>query len=127
MTRKYLCPRCGTGLNASMVEAFASGPCPKCGRRVDKETADVRYFPETPGNTVFAVDVYVTVCKCVRLEAADAADAEAEARKYLDGLREGRTDTEFVGQLSAEGFQDAEEQEVKASGEADETGYIEYY
>ena len=127
MTLKYLCPHCGTELNANMVEAFASGPCPKCGRRVGKETADVRYFPETPGNTVFAVDVYVTVCKCVRLEAADAAEAEAGARKYLDGLREGRTDREFVEKLSSEGFQDVEEQEVKASGEADETGDIEYY
>ena len=127
MTRKYLCPHCKAELNANMVEAFASGPCPRCGKRVGKETADVRYFPETPGNTVFAVDVYVTVCKCVRLEAADAAAAEAEAGKYLAGLRDGRTDREFVEQLSSEGFQDAEEQEVKASGEADETGDIEYY
>lgn len=127
MTRKYLCLHCKAELNADVLETFYDGPCPKCGKRVRKETTDVRYFPETPGNTVFAVDVYVTVCKCVRLEAADAAAAEAEARKYLADLREGRTDTEFVGKLSSEGFQDAEEQEVKASGEADETGGIEYY
>ena len=127
MTRKYLCPYCGTELNANKVELFYDGPCPKCGKRVRKATADVRYFPETPGNTVFAVDVHVTVCKCVKLEAADAADAEAEARKYLAGLREGRTDREFVEKLSTEGFEDAEEQEVETSGDADETGDIEYY
>lgn len=84
-------------------------------------------LPGDPGNTVFAVDVYVTVCKCVKLEAADAGAAEAEAHKYVEGLRKGRTDAEFVRKLSDEGFQDAEEQEVKASGEADETGEIEYY
>lgn len=127
MTRKYLCPYCGTELNAKVLETFYDGLCPKCGKRVRKEVADIRYFPETPGNTVFAVDVYVTVCKCVRLEAADAAAAEAEAQKYVEGLRKGRTDAEFVKKLSDEDFQDAEEQEVKASGEADETGDIEYY
>lgn len=127
MTQKYLCPHCEAELNENLMKVFASSLCPKCGKNIGKGIADVRYFPETPGNTVFAVDVYVTVCKCVKLEAADAAAAEAEARKYVDGLREGRTDKEFVGKLSVEGFQDAEEQEVKASGEADETGDIEYY
>ena len=53
--------------------------------------------------------------------------AEAAAGKYLDGLRDGCTDREFVEKLSSEGFQDAEGDEVEASGEADETGYIEYY
>lgn len=127
MTQKYLCPHCEAELNKNLVKVFASSLCPRCGKNIDKRVADVRYFPETPGNTVFAVDVYVTVCKCVKLEAADAEAAEAEAEKYLAGLREGRTDEEFVGKLSVEGFQDAEEQEVKASGEADETGDIEYY
>lgn len=127
MKRKYICPYCKAELNENLMSVFASILCPKCGKRVGRDFANVLYFPETSGNKVFAVDVYVTVCKCVRLEAADAAAAEAEARKYLDGLREGRTDREFVEKLSSEGFQDAEGQEVKASGEADETGDIEYY
>lgn len=127
MTQKYLCPHCEAELNENLMKVFSSSLCPQCGKNIGKAIADVRYFPETPGNKVFAVDVYVTVCKCVRLEAADAAAAEAEAGKYLAGLREGRADREFVEKLSSEGFQDAEEQEVKASGEADETGDIEYY
>lgn len=127
MTRKYLCPHCGAELNAGMLAVFSNVRCPKCGEVTSPNLADKRYFPETPGNKVFAVDVYVTVCKCVKLEAADADAAEAGAREYLAGLHKGRTDAEFVEELSAEGFQDAEEQEVKASGEAGETGDIEYY
>ena len=127
MKRKYLCPYCKTELNGDLVELVAFSSCPKCGKRVGTGIANVRYFPESPGKKVFAVDVYVTVGKCVKLEASDAADAETEAEKYLAGLRKGLTDTEFVEELSKEGFQDVEEQEVKASGEADETGEIEYY
>jgi ribosomal protein L37AE/L43A len=127
MTQKYLCPHCEAELNENLMKVFASSLCPQCGKNIAKAAADVRYFPETPGNKVFAVDVYVTVSKCVKLEAADAAAAEAEARKYADGLRKGRTDAEFVEMLSQEGFQDAEGDEVETSGEADETGDIEYY
>lgn len=127
MKLKYLCPHCGAELNENMVRVFASILCPKCGSRVGRETADVRYFPEAPGSAVYAVDVYVTVCKCVKLEAADADAAKAEAIRYLDGLADGRNDREFVEKLSSEGFQDAEDPEFKVAGEAGEAGDIEYY
>jgi len=127
MKTKYLCNSCGAELNERSLNTFASVKCPKCGKWVPKDIADTQYFPETQGNKVFAVDVYVTVCKCVKIEAKDADAAEIEAQKYLAGLRGGRTDKEFVEELSKDGFQDAEEQEIKASGEADENGDIEYY
>ena len=127
MKLKHLCPYCGAELNENLMMFFVSMQCPKCGKRVDRGIADTRYFPEDPGNKVYAVDVYVTVCKCVRVEARDESAAEKAANAYMDGLCESRVDREFIERIAQEGFQDAEEQEVKVSGEAGEDGSIEYY
>lgn len=90
MKLKHLCPYCEAELDENLMRVFANVPCPKCGKRVDKETADIRYFPEDPGNKVFAVDVYVTVCKCVKVEAKDESAAEKAVNAYMDGLSEER-------------------------------------
>lgn len=127
MKLKHICPHCKAELNENLMRVFASIQCPQCGKRVGRDFANVLYFPETPGNKVFAVDVYVTVCKCVKLEAADADAAQVEARKYLDGLRDGCTDREVVEKLASEGFHDAKDSEFHVAGEVDETGDIEYY
>jgi len=124
---RHLCNSCGAELDSVALSIFMDVPCPRCGRKTSKDTADTRYFPETPGNKVFAVDVYVTVCKCVRVEAKDASAAEKAVNAYMDGLCESRVDREFIERLAQEGFHDAEEQEVKVSGEADEDGSIQYY
>lgn len=90
-------------------------------------TTTTRYFPEADGNKVFAVDVYVTVCKCVKVEAKDAEEADRKAQAYVADLFRHRTDAEYVRALADEGFQDAEELETRVSGEADKHGEIQYY
>lgn len=86
------------------------------------------YFPEAEGNKVYAVDCYVTVCRCLKVEAASKEKAAEEARNKVVRLAlEGKSDYEMLHALSEMGFQDAEELEVKVSGEANESGEIEYY
>ena len=87
------------------------------------------YFPEDPKNKVFAVDVYVTVCKCVKVEAKDAKEADQKASDYVGNLIlcHRNTDAEYIRALADEGFQDAEELETRVSGESDEHGEIQYY
>lgn len=85
------------------------------------------YFPDDPKNKVFAVDVYVTVCKCVKVEAKDKAEADRKSRAYVAELFRHRTDAEYIHALADDGFQDAEEFETRVSGEADEHGEIQYY
>lgn len=127
MVVKYLCRRCGEQVGNGMLAMSSNVTCPKCGKVTSLDLADERYFPETPGNKVFAVDVYVPVCKCVKVEAADEDAAIEAVEKYMDGLCRPRLDREFIVKLAQEGFQDAEEQETHVSGEAGEDGNIEYY
>lgn len=127
MKTRHLCNSCGAELDGIVLSIFSDVLCPRCGKRTSKDTADIRYFPEDPGNKVFAVDVYVTVCKCVKVEAKDESAAEKAVNAYMDGLCESRVDRRFIERLAQEGFHDAEEQEVKVSGETGENGSIEYY
>jgi len=90
-------------------------------------TTTEHYFPDDPKNKVFAVDVYVTVCKCVKVEAKDEADADRKAKAYVADLFRHRTDAEYIHALADEGFSDAEGLETSVSGEADENGDIQYY
>lgn len=86
------------------------------------------YFPEAEGNKVYAVDVYVTVCKCMKVEAKDEDEAIAKASARLSSkCIRNKYDAEMIRALADEGFQDAEETEFKVSGEADENGEIQYY
>ena len=85
------------------------------------------YFPDDPKNKVFAVDVYVTVCKCYKVEAKDKKEAEAKAESELVDAGCGTDDATFIHNLADRGFQDAEEYETRVSGEADEHGEIRYY
>lgn len=85
------------------------------------------YFPDDPKNKVFAVDTYVTVCKCVKVEAKNKAEAHRKAEAYVAGLFRNSTDAEYIRALADEEFQDAEGLETRVSGEADEHGDIQYY
>ena len=62
MKTKLYCSRCGEELWGD------GGYCHCC--REDRSDAQVveRYFPDDQKNRVFAVDVYVTVCKCVKVK-----------------------------------------------------------
>lgn len=85
-------------------------------------------FPETEGNKVYAVDCYVTVCKCIKVEAANKKAAENAAADLIrDAALRGKTDEEMIRALAGMGFQDAEQLECNVSGEANESGEIEYY
>lgn len=86
-----------------------------------------RYFPDDPKNKVFAVDVYVTVCKCYKVEAKDEKDAEAKVESELVDAGRGADDATYIHNLADRGFQDAEEYETRVSGEADSDGEIQYY
>jgi len=86
-----------------------------------------RYFPDDPKNKVFSVDVYVTVCKCYKIEAKDEKEAEAKAESELVDAGRGADDATYIHNLADRGFQDAEESETRVSGEADENGEIQYY
>lgn len=121
MRTKYFCRRCGTELGSDYGWCLC---CKECEGDADVEE---RYFPDDPKSKVYAVDVYVTVCKCVKVEAPSKKRADELARSYVAGLFKHRTDAEFVCKLASEGFQDAEELETRVSGEADEHGEIQYY
>ena len=91
-------------------------------------TTTERYFPDDPKNKVFAVDVYVTLCKCVKVEAKDKADAKRKAKEImLAKLQDCWTPAEETSVLRDMGFEGCDEVEYKTSGEADEQGEIQYY
>ena len=121
MKIKFYCRRCGEQLPSDY------GYCPVC--RENKRDYDVeeRYFPDDPKNKVYAVDVYVTVCKCIKVEAADKCEADRKAADYITELLRHRTDAEYIHALANDGFSDGEELETRVSGEADENGDIQYY
>jgi hypothetical protein len=121
MKTKIFCRKCGTQLIGDGV------CCPVC--RENKRDYDVeeRYFPDDPKNKVYAVDVYVTLCKCVKIEAADKCEADRKAADYITDLLRHRTDAEYIHALANDGFSDSEELETRVSGEADKNGYVKYY
>lgn len=121
MKTKLYCRRCGEEVPGD------GGYCFCC--HEDKGDADVeeRYFPDDPKNKVYAVDVYVTVCKCVKVEAASVEEAERKASDYVASLGRHYTDAEYIRNLADAGFSDAEGLETNVSGEADENGDINYY
>ena len=121
MKIKFYCRRCGEQLLGD------GGYCHCC--RENKGDVDVeeRYFPDDPKNKVYAVDVYVTVCKCIKVEAADKDEANRKAGDCMAELGRNRTDAEYIRALANEGFSDGEELETRVSGEADENGDIQYY
>ena len=121
MTIKHICRRCGTILGSDY------GYCFTCRENKGDHQVKECYIPDDPKNKVFAVDAYVTVCKCLKVEAKDEDEAERKAGNYIADLARYRTDAEYIRALANEGFSDAEELEIRVSGEADENGEIEYY
>lgn len=85
-------------------------------------------FPDDPKNKVFIVDVYVTLCKTFRVEAKNKDEAEAGVTKFLQMARATEPDdTKFIQNLADSQFHDAEELDIKCSGEYDENGEEKFY
>lgn len=120
MKTKIYCRKCGELLPGD------GGYCHVCRENKSDAQVEERYFPDDPKNKVYAVDTYITVCKCVKVEASNEDGAERKAHGYVENLLKHRTDTEFIHALAGEGFQDAEETEYIVSGEADENGDMKY-
>ena len=128
MKTKHYCRKCGHELSIENVSPGYAFVCPECDENMYGIEADDRYFPDNPANKVYAVDAYVTVCKCMKIEAASKAEAERDAEaKMLSLVFSQRNDADMIRALADMGFQDAEETEYKVSGEANENGEIEYY
>ena len=121
MKVKTTCEQCGA---EDVRDREGQSYCPECGRRT---WHNARYFPEADDNKVFAVDVWLTVSHCMKVEAKDADEAEVKAREALLVKLQGCTQAEEMGVLRDMGFEGCDEVEYKTSGEADEHGEIQYY
>ena len=86
-----------------------------------------RYFADDPANKVFAVDTYISLCKCIKVEAKDEDEALSKVNAMIDSMLQGVNEKEVGAVLSENGFFGAEDLETHVSGEADESGEIEYY
>lgn len=132
MKVKYICDKCGAEdavdgdrtLLRNWPTCGKHDTCHKCGKRT---WHNARYFPEADGNKVFAVDVWLTVSHCMKVEAKDGDEAERIARDRLCDQLQGCSQSEALEVLGVLGFEDSDEQEYKTSGEADEHGEIQYY
>lgn len=84
------------------------------------------YFPEDKKKKVYAVDAYVTMSRCFKVEASSAEEAE---RIVDEMLRKGQNVPEENTAEAVEelGLSFAEEWEEHTSGEADKKGEICYY
>lgn len=91
-----------------------------------KEEQD-RYFPDDPKNKVFAVDVWVTAAKCLKVEAKNREDAEAKAEKFVVENFLSKPTPMVMHLLNTAGFEATEDAEFHVSGEANELGEIWYY
>ena len=85
-----------------------------------------RYFADDPSKKVYAVDAYMTLCKCFKVEAKDDDEAEEIVRKTITDALKGCEDVDTGRILANLGFSDAEEMELSVSGEANVEGDIEY-
>lgn len=118
--------------------------CPECGRVICKDKIEIRkgmfycdhckksvycsigYLPDDPKNKVFAVDAYVTVCKCVKVEAPDEESAEKIVSDMICQDIYSQPSGEDTKALYELGFDTCEDDEVRVSGVANENGEIEY-
>lgn len=94
--------------------------------RVETVTTE-RYFPDDPKNNIFAVDAYVTVGKCFKVEAHDKNEAEDIVRKMIDAEMLHCDESQSCARLGDMGFHYADEYECACSGEANSDGEIQYY
>ena len=85
-----------------------------------------RYFADDPDKKVYAVDAYMTLCKCFKVEAKDGNEAKEIVQKTIvDALKVGE-DVDTGRILADLGFSDTEDMELSVSGEANVEGDIEY-
>lgn len=85
------------------------------------------YFPVDPKNKVYAVDVWVTVAKCLKVEAKNREEAEEKAEKFVVENFLSKPTPMVMHLLNTAGFEATEDAEFHVSGEANENGEIEYY
>lgn len=123
MIYKFKCPECGNLIAGSTKTELRWGErmfCDHCNKIV---SCRVVYFPEDPNNKVFAVDTYVTLVKCIKVEAPDK-DA---AKKYVEDMMAevfNLSEGDDCRALADMGFHCAEESEISVAGMADKSGEI---
>ena len=124
MTYLAKCPECGGTICTSKTE-MREGMlyCDHCKKPV---YCSVWYLPDDPKNKVFAVDTYVTVVKCIKVEAKDEEEAKRLVEDMLNSSALNLLDGEDCRALADMGFHGADELETRVSGSADENGEIQY-
>lgn len=125
MTYLAKCPECGGTICTSKTEIRDAEKlfCDHCKKQV---YCSVRYLPEDPNNKVFAVDTYVTVAKCIKVEAKDEEEAKRLVEDMLNSSALNLLEGEDCRALADMGFHGADELETQVSGSVDENGEIQY-
>ena len=96
-------------------------------RIINEGKPNVRYVAEGKGNKVFAVDAYVSLAQCIKVEAADAEEAERKVREQIKKSLTGVPPCETGRVLASLGFEDCEDFETRVSGKTDAKGELSYY
>lgn len=125
MTYLAKCPECGGTICTSKTEIRDSEKlfCDHCKKPV---YCLVGYLPDDPKNKVFAVDTYVTVVKCIKVEAKDDEEAKRLVEDRLNSSVLNLFDGEDCMALANMGFHGADELKTRVSGSTDENGEIHY-
>ena len=127
MKTEIRCPKCGAEMTTRNVSPGYAYACEECDEDFYDWEACTRYFPDCPTNKVFTVDAHVALCKVFKVEAATSEEAESLVRSSIEDMLRGVEEMEAGHVLEENGFHDCEDVDVKASGEADVNGDIEYY
>lgn len=125
MTFVAKCPECGGVICKGKTEIMEGMIyCDHCKKG---SYCSIGYLPDDPQNKVFAVDTYITVAKCIKVEAKDGKEAKRLVKDMLTSSALVLADGEDVRTLADMGFHFADELEMKVSGSADKNGDINYY
>lgn len=127
MVIKHFCRKCGTELSTENVSPGYAYVCPNCDEDMFEFEAVDRYIPTDSNNSVFAVDVYVPLAKCIKIEAKTKEEADAKVRKAVTDALAHVDEMEVGNVLSSMRFHGCDDIDTTVSGEADENGEIGYY
>ena len=120
MKTKLYCRRCGEELLGD------GGYCHVCHENKDDTDVETRYFADDPKNKVYAVDAYITMCRCFKVEALNSKEAE-ELVYDMVVKATNCPDDQTLDSVDDLKLCFADNVETEASGEADESGDIKYY